>query len=516
MIKSQTLIPLNSGTYSARSKIANYQVCENLFPELNPEDTDPDVAVTHYPREGLRALSSAPVQGPGRGIFALSNGKLYAVVGTTLYAIDKNWVWTSIGTLLSNLTTPVSMSDNGHTAVLVDGSKFGYTISMTSNAFGQLLDPTGTFVGSPKVDFADTFFAFSSINTNQWYVSLSNQTLFNALAVASKDSSPDPIQTFGFNLRQMWLLGTQRSEIWYLAGSTPFPYQEWPNVFVPYGCIAPYSLTQADVDLFWLSKNPQGEILAVKTNGYGVQAISTRALEYEWSNYPTCADVIAGAFQQAGHTFVIFHFPSADKTWAYDLATRQWHRRTYIDNNGVVHREKVAFYATVGPIGDYPQAIVGQDWSTGQIYALDPNTYTDNGQPIVCRRSFPHVMKDMHYLTATSFVADFDTGEVPNTQEIPPVLNDPWSSGFSSGFGFSVPSFANQTAPSLFMRYSKDGGGTFSNYRPKTRISAGNYRSMMRWRGLGMGRDWVFELMWAINGKTALQGAYFDGIEHSA
>jgi hypothetical protein len=512
MIPSQTLIPLNSGAYQSRSKIANYQVCENLFPETNPQDTSPDVAVTHYPREGKRLLSGPPIFGPGRGIFALSNGALYAVVGQTVYFINPDFKWIALGNLLTSLTTPVSISDNGTTAVLVDNSPYGYTLTLSTNASAILIDPTGTFRGSIRVDYADTFFGFSVPGSNEWYVSLSNQAAFNALVVANKDSTPDPIQTFAFNLRQAWLLGTRHSEIWYLAGSTPFPYQEWPNVFVPYGCIAPYSLTQADVDLFWLSANSQGEIIAVKTSGYSVSAISTRALEYEWSTYPTCGDVIAGSFQLAGHTFIVFHFPSADKTWAYDLATTQWHQRTYTDGNGVAHREKTAFYAAIGKDGGYPQTIVGQDWSTGQLYALDTEYYTDNGQPIVCRRSFPHIVKDMHFLTPTSFVADFDTGEAVNTDELPGIPRSPWSSGFSDGFG----PLPYPNAPTLFMRSSRNGGGTFSNYRPKNLISSGHYRSMMRWRGLGMGRDWVFELMWAINGKTALQGAYVDVIEHAS
>lgn len=522
MIRSEFLIPLNSGAYIGRSKIGNVQICENLFPEVNPQDTDPDVAVTHIPREGKRPLSSPPTPGPGRGIFALSNGALYAAVGQYLYSIDRNWAWTQLGQI-SNLNTPVSMSDNGTTAVLVDGTSpaagnpGGYTVKMATNAFAALQDYTGIFAGSNRVDFADTLLAFATPGTNAWYISLSNQVSFNALVQANKDSSPDPIQTLAFNLRQAWLIGSQTSEIWYNSGATPFPYQEWPNIFVPYGTIAKYSLTQADVSLFWLSANDQGSVIALQTQGYGVEKISTEALEYEWTNYVRVDDCIAGSFQQAGHTFIVFHFPTADRTWAYDLLTKQWHRRTWIDSNGVAHRERTTFYATVGASGGYPQTIIGQDWATGQIYALDPQYYTDNGQPIVFKRSFPHILKDMHEITATAFVADFETGEIANYAEIVGGAGSPWSQAFSQAFGpLSQGVWQQAQGPTLFMRYSKNGGGTWSNYRPKTMLTAGHYRSMMRWRGLGMSRDFVFELMWAAPGFTALQGAYFEAIEHAA
>ncbi len=515
MIRSDNLIPLIGGAYQARSYIADGEICENLFPEINPETSQAPTPVTHYPREGKRPLSQPPIPGPGRGIFTMSSGVLYATVGDTVYYIDADWKFNRVGQI-SNILTPVSIADNGRQAVLVDGTPNGYQINLNDKTFSIIADDLG-FEGSNRVDFSDTFFAFSKPGTKDWILSNPNQVTFNALVKASKDSKPDPIQTIAFNIRQAWLIGTETSEVWYLAGSTPFPYQEWPSTFIPFGSAAIYSLVQADVDLFWLSRNLQGQAIAVKTKGYTVEAISTRALEYEWSNYRTVADCIGGTFQQGGHTFIVFHFPSADKTWAYDLATKQWHRRTYIDVNGVAHREKTSFYASVGPDGGYPKTVVGQDWQTGELYALDPLYYTDNGMPIVCRRTFPHVMSDMKEITSVAFVADFETGTMPDTAEQPAIVaGSPWSRGFSSAFGPVGARYNPASGPILFMRYSNNGGNTWTNYRQKAGLTAGNYRSMMRWRGLGMARDRVYELLWSFPGPSALQGAYLDPIKHSA
>jgi hypothetical protein len=532
VIRSQKLIPLTGGAYKARNHISDFQISENLFPELNPEDQDPPVPVTHYPREGLRALSSPPAPSVGRGLFTLSNGKLIACVGSTIYSIDQNFVWSAAGSI-RNLTTPISAQDNGTTAVIVDGSNVGYTLALSNNALATLVDPTNTFNGSLRVDFSDTYFAFATPGTNQWLVSNPNSATFNALQVADKDSKPDPIATLAFNLRVAWIIGDQSSEIWWLSGGTPFPYQEYPNVFIPYGCAAPYSLVQADVDLFWLSRNAQGQAVAVKSNGYGVQAFSTRALEYEWSQYLTIADAIGGTFQQAGHTFVIFHFPTAGKSWGYDLSTRQWHRRTYTDRDGKQHRDRTCFYASVGAQGGYPPTIVGQDWATGQIYALDPKVYSDNGQPIVCRRTFPHQLADLQFITPTAFVVDFAAGSAVAQGNTGPDFNSDYNTDYSTraspsaqgsdrdfnwdfNFDFGGPTSGAFSRNAICVRYSKDGGLTWSNYRQKGLIDAGQYRSMMRYRNMGMGRDWVFEVMFAYPGPCALQGAYMDQIEHSS
>ena len=98
MLKSQNLIPLTSGAYQARDAIANYLICENLFPEINPENADPDVPVTHYPREGKRPLSSPPTPGAGRGRVLCVQWRAFAVVGQSVYAIDASWTWTLLGT----------------------------------------------------------------------------------------------------------------------------------------------------------------------------------------------------------------------------------------------------------------------------------------------------------------------------------------------------------------------------------------------------------------------------------
>jgi hypothetical protein len=479
-------IPLNSGAYVSRNSIAAVESCINLIPEINPEEVKAPNPVTHFPRPGLTAFGAALSQGTGRGIFISSRGQLFSVIAQTVYFVNKAGVYVTIGNLLTVASTPVSITDNGQTAVIVDGSVNGYTINLTTFAFAPIVDPTGLFVGATRTDYADTFAAFNAPGTNEWYITLSGQIAFNILNQANKTSSPDPIQTLGFNLRQMWLLGLLRSEVWYLSGAADFPYEEFPQTFIPYGCAAPYSLAQADDKLFWLSRNPQGQCIAVRTEGYAVVAISTRALEYEWSNYATVSDCVTYSYQQAGHTYVVFHFPTANISYGYDLSTKQWHRRGFTDQDGVLNRELIAF-----SVFAYDSNI-GQDWATGQLYIIDQNAFADNGQTMSCERSFPHVIDEMEELTVVSFIADFETGEMAGTAEADPI------------------------PPQVGLSISRDGGVTYGNVRWKQMISAGHNRTILRWRGIGMARDFVFKLQWSFAGKSALQGAFVEVIKHAA
>jgi hypothetical protein len=502
-------IPLNSGAYQNRSLIANAQRSVNVFCENNPEDADPESPFTHYTRPGNRPLGAPAVPGRGRGVFRVSNGDLYGVVGPNVYYIDPNWNFNLLGQI-QNQFTPVSMDDNGQSngneIVLVDNSPLGYQINMTSRQMTQIVDTTGLFTGATRVQFFDTFFAFNQIGTNNWYVSLSEQVAFNALDQASKGTFGDPIQSLIACQRTLWLIGAMTTEPWFDAGDPIFPFEEVFGQIVPHGTIAPYSVCTIDVNAFYLSQDKDGRAIFLMLEGYGAKRVSTYALEDEWLTYPIRSDAICYTYQQGGHSFVVIHFPSANKSWGFDRATSQWHQRAYTDQNGKLNRERVAFHAFAYDTN------VGMDWQTGQIYALDPNFMTDNGQPISCIRSFPHVVNEMHQITIPCFTADMATGVLPGSSEVPQI-GSPFSPGFSPGFGPEI----GKLPPQVALRVSKDGGETFGNYRTKQLASAGHYRSMLRWRGMGQGRDWVFELSWVAGMTTGLNQAFLDQpIVHSA
>jgi len=56
------------------------------------------------------------------------------------------------------------------------------------------------------------------------------------------------------------------------------------------------------------------------------------------------------------------------------------------------------------------------------------------------------------------------------------------------------------------LRVSKDGGATFGNYRVKTLISAGHFRSMLRWRA----SEWA-----EISYRTVMVGGHADGLNQA-
>lgn len=472
-------IPLTSGAYSARSIIANAQVCKNLYPEQNPKETQPPVPVTHYPRPGKRLLASPPTAGTGRGLYRATNGDLYATVGDVVYFVSSGFIFTAVGNVGPGASV-ISMADNGQDVgdeiVVVNGSTFGWVITMSTRAFAPIVDGTGTFVGSNRVDYLQSYFLFNAPGTPYWYISLPNSVTFNALDVASKATYADNIKTLGVRQREVWLIGELSTEPWYLSGAADFPFEAIASTFVPYGCIATYSMASIDISLFWLSQDLKGQGIVVKSDGYTAKRISTFAIEAEFQTYGDLSDAVAGTYQKDGHTFYVLSFPTADKTWVYDLATEQWYQSTWVDGEGVEHRDRCPFYAHAY------NKVIGQDWETGQLYEIDSNTYTDNGDAIFCRRGFPHVLSEMDRITHWALVADIQCGTTTDPDD----------------------------DPQLNMRYSDDRGQTWSDPMMAPLGKLGQYGTSPQFQRLGMARDRVYELFWTANMKTALNGVYID------
>lgn len=497
-------IPLTSGAYSAQSYIASAQRCINLYPEKNPADIKPPAPVTHYPRPGLPLLGQCPVPAPGRCLYGATNGDLYAVVGQNVFYISPDWQFTQIGQLQAVLPTPVSIADNGQSALIVDGTQSGYTIALGTRAFAQLGDPN--FLGSNRVDFLDGFLILNDPNTNEWYSTQAQSITFNPLFIGIKTAWPDNVLCVVAIEREVYVFGPKKSEVWYNAGTVPFPFQLLPGVIIEQGCAALYSPAKMDTNVYWLSQSPEGDRMVMRGGNQNVaQRISTHAIEAEFRKYPRVDDAIGSVYQIEGHSFYKLHFPTADKTWGFDQATEQWHEDNAIDANGVLHRAHNTFNAFA-----YGKN-VALDWSNGNLYAVDPNSYTDNGQPIPWIRSFPHELDELRQVSHTAFVADVETGTHPGTGDDGQFVT-PWSQGFSSGFG----PLTKISAPSIGLRCSRDGGNKFGNMRLKTKIANGRYRTMLRWRGNGIARDMVYELSSTAEMCSALNGAYFEPMVGSA
>lgn len=473
-------VALTGGSYVDRALNANAQRCVNLIPQDLPKASNPPVPRTHILAPGLETISQ-PTTGKVRGIWRASNGALITCIGGNVYFVDTVIDFTVVlmGTI-PNADTPVSFSDNGVIGVLSDGTDQGYWWLIGNSPVLTAISDAA-YYATDFVVYLDGFFIWNRRGTNQFFVSPSfwNGTdPLDPLDIASKTGGPDQIIAIASIHRELWIIGQLTSEVWFNSGGVDFPFERLPGVFVDHGMLRGYTLAQADVSLFWLMRDRQGQMLVVKTNGYNVQRISTHALEYEMRTYGDSVDAIGMTYQLEGQTFYVITWPEADHTWVYDDSTGLWHERGWTDGDGVIHRHRANCVTNV-----YNQVVCG-DHTNGKLYRWDMDVYTDDGAPIRRIRSLPHIVQDGKRVSYNSIMADMQVGDAPELQD--------------------------DDEPQVLIRWSDTGGASWGDTVGVPMARTGEYFRRINLNRLGMARDRVFEFSWDFAFKTTFQGPWVD------
>lgn len=465
-------LQLTGGAYQARSVIAAAQSQINLYAEPMPQQQGEPAAFAYYPTPGLRLLGVAPTA-PFRGAISCSNGKTFVVYGTTIYDMSSSGVLTFMAASLSTSTLPVSMAENGTDVMITElGVAAGnYTsIHLATNAVFSNFD--ANYLGADHVDYLDTFFVSNVPNAPTLQVSNSLSLTWNPLYQANKAGHWDNLMGVIVAKREIWLVGTTTTEVWYNTGASDFPFAAQPGVIIDHGCIARYSIAEMDNNVFWLSQDRRGIGIVLQGSGYTANRISTYALESEFATYTLASDAEGYTFQYMGHQFYVLSFPTADKTWVYDTGTKLWYQWVFTTTvGGPRHRHKARqIFPAFG-------ALFAGDTATGGLYAVEAQTYLDDVYPIIRQRAFPHLLNDGNRQFYWELVADMDCGNAPG-------------------------------GATLSLDWSDDRGHTFGTPLTLNMGTTGAYNTSLQFQRLGMARDRVFRLTWSDPVPTALQSAW--------
>jgi len=467
--------PILGSAYVARSVNAADNRMVNLFPEIIPEGGKEPAFLNRAP--GLKFLATIG-DGPVRGLWVLKADptRAFVVSGDKFYEINSSYTATLRGTVSG--TGPVSMVDNG-TQIFIATNPNGYIFNTSTNVFAQITDPD--FPGAVTVAYLDGYFIFNPPNSQRFYLTaLLDGTSVDPLDFASAEGSSDGLVSLIVDHRELWLFGTDSIEVWYDAGLSDFPFVRIQGAFNELGCAAPYSVAKLDNGLFWLGSDARGKGIVYRAEGYTGKRMSTHAVEWQIQQYGDISDAIGYTYQQDGHAFYVLIFPSANTTWVFDVATQAWHERAgFVNGDFTRHRSNCQMA--------YNNKVIVGDYQNGNIYSFDLDVYADNGQIQKWLRSWralPTGQNNLKRTTQHSMQLDCETGV-----------------GLNVGQGED---------PQAMLRWSDDGGHTYSNEHWKSLGKIGVFQRRAIWRRLGMTlklRDRVYELSGTDPVKIAIVGA---------
>ena len=384
----------------------------------------------------------------------------------------------------NNVSTSSDGSGTGLTLTLTFGTGTGSTGNYVINNsqtvtsrtmyalnFSELPASDGAFTGGSSVDTVDNYFVYNRPDTQQFASSDLLSPITYGLAFASKFTGPDDLVSLIVDHGQIYLLGEKTSEVWADTGTFPFPFQRIPGASSQHGIAAKFSMARFGNSFAYVSRNDRGQAVIVQMNGYFPQRISTHAVENTLVNQ-NISDAVAYTYQLEGHECYVVSFPTLNLTWVYDGSTQMWHKWLYCDNQNNYQRHRSNCSAF------FQGSVLVGDWENGQIYRLDPDNYTDNGQHIRRMRRCPHLVTDFQRQYFEELQIQFQPGVgLQGIETFPLGDND---------IGIN---------PQAMLRWSNDGGSTWSNEHWSGIGKVGKYQNRIIWRRLGWARDRIYEVV---------------------
>lgn len=450
--------PFTGATYTSESAFVDHQRTINLMPEIVESGTGTNRLVL-YPSPGFSTFcTTAGGSNPVRALFG-ENGRCFAVAGPNLYEIESNGTVTNRGSIADDgLPATISSSgDNGHQLWVVSGGS-GYIFDLNTATLSAAL-MTGIRQGA----YVDGYFlALDATNAKVYLSGLLDGLTWDPLDVSQRNTTGDRWQAMAASHREVWLPGSQRTDVWYNSGAT-FPFEPVSGTFIEHGILAWASLCILDNTLFWLGANEQGFGVVWRASGYTPTRISHHAVEQAIHSYTTVTDAIGFAFSWKGHLFYVLTFPTEDTTWVYDASTNLWVEWLHWNPTTEAWTKWPArCHAYI-----FGKHLVGSA-TTGEVWELSDTTYTDADGSVIRRlRRAPHLLNDHRqmFYSRAELLAETGTGT------------------------------ATYPNPRIGLQWSDDAGLTWSTIRWVEAGASGLRETRILWRRLGKARDRIFQVV---------------------
>lgn len=376
----------------------------------------------------------------------LVQGRIITVTGATPAAYN--------GTFSILVTSPTTfeyemLTDPGGNASVVG--------SYTVPRFTQITDPD--YPGAKTVTWMDGYFVVPQPTGQRFYISGINDGInWDALDFASAESNPDQIVSIITDNGNLNIFGDISTEFWTNSGNTDFPFTRISGGATEWGCAAVNSIAKFDNTLAFLAKNRMGQVIIARLNGYLPSRISNPELEYIINNYRAVSDAVAFTYIIGGHPMYQITFPTGGETWLYDGLSNCWSK---LQGYGITrHRAELGI--------NYLDRTIVTDYENGNVYTLNAEAYTDNGDPIAMELISRHIDNDDKRFIVDQIQLDMETGV-----------------GLNIGQGSN---------PQIMLSVSKDGGHTWGVEQWVAFGEIGEYLTRAVWRRpCGIARDVVFK-----------------------
>lgn len=467
------IIPIDiiGGMSSGRS-LGNRQECINLYPSVDPTGNK-------SPKSLLLTPGCQPYlknfKAPIRGIQSLK-GLLFVVAGNKLYRIE-NDTPVEVATINSSFGV-VMMEDNG------DSQQVAICDNSTLYVWDELSGNITYTRPAQTMTYQSRYLIITDINQDKvrWSLPGGDFTQWDELDFIAADALPDKVVRVISDNNNIWVFGSKTTEPFYVTNAEPL-LTAVPNGTSDVGIAGINAAVRIDGTIYWLDDTARVR----RAEGYTPSIISTDAITDLITNMPRYDDVLAITYSGSGHEFLVLTFPTADKTFVYDIATGVWHQWS----SGVDWTDsKDAYRHIANVIIDYQGNELVGDSLSGQIYKLNYNYVYDGLDQIKRLRTAQTIEQPSGKFIFSKYV------------ELEPRVGV----GLNDGLGED---------PKILYQYSKDDGQTYNSGSYKSLGKIGKWKHRVKWWTQGRARR--ITPRWVITDpvKVEILGAWMNAEEGS-
>jgi hypothetical protein len=381
------------GSNTERSRTLDDELSVNLFPaRVEGQGAAKQAWLQGTP--GLKPLGTVATS-VGRGVFT-QDGRSWTVVGDQLYETTFDPTTGALLTAVARGTIPndghlvswASNGDGGNQLAIVGGGQLMILNLATNVLSAAIVVP---LTNAPRfVGFLDGYFILSEVDSLRfWYSAIENGLLWDALEFATRSTASDRIVRLECANNRVWLFGSETSEAYEDVGDADNPFAPIKGSLFQIGIAGAWTLSLGVSTMRWVGRSSRGGAVVYRLDGYAGTRISTAAIEAALASATTLTDAEGLTYDQDGHLYYAVTCPSlgvAGDTLVVDETVQQWHhRRAYNAPLGQEGKWRVRGHAYIGQVH-----VVGS-WDSGSIWALDLNTYDDDGAILRARRRAPYL-----------------------------------------------------------------------------------------------------------------------------
>lgn len=436
-------IPFGVQTASHRSTPVSAQEMVNCYLEQAPARSKQPVAVV--PSHGIANFCSLTNLKGGNRI----KGIPYIVNATGLHTVAANGVATQLAA--QSFPYDAQIQGDGSNVVILH-NELGYV--WDGSTLAQITDadfPRAIWIGQ-----IDGYFPVIEKNTGKFWINETayDPTRWNALDFEQASVYADDLVWGIVDKKEIILFGTESGEFFYNSGNADFPFERVANGFFDIGIWSAYAAGRNSNSVFFLGSDG----IAYQLNGYTPARISSHAFEQALEGYTGECRVFT--WKESGHSMVGFKFDYG--CWVFDLNTGLWHtRETYAGSTWDVNFV----------IEGYQQTHLACGPSVGKI---TPDLFTDYGNVLRMQCQSAAIYQDKMLLPHDRLELDFEAGRGP---------------------------------ADVMLRYSDDGGVTWSHELVESTGELGDYDNRVIFGPLGSARDRVYRVAIADAQRRTLMGA---------